>query len=74
MSENDATSTPHIIRRPNPEIRVKAIDFIDNLYCIICSYKSECSSRYPKHLIKCRYLEEWALTKYREAIRKSSKR
>ncbi len=70
MSENNQSETPRIIRRPNPEARVRAIDFIDGLYCIICSYKSECSSRYPKHLIKCRYLEEWALSRYRAAVKK----
>ena len=53
-----------IIRMVRPETRMKAMKFIRNLYCIACPYNSECSSRYPEYLIKCRYLEEWALNKY----------
>lgn len=64
-SSDDVTRNMKIVR---PETRIKAIEFIKNLFCIACSYNSDCSSRYPEYLIKCRYLEEWALNKYKEHI------
>ncbi len=57
-----------VIRMVKPETRIKAINLIKNLYCIACPYNSECSSRYPEYLIKCRYLEEWALNEYMKHI------
>lgn len=57
-----------IIRMVRPETRVKAMKLIKNLFCIACPYNSECSSRYPEHLTKCKYLEEWALNEYTKHI------
>lgn len=47
-----------------PEKRRSAIDFIADVYCIACPYKRDCSSKYPDYLLKCTYLEKWALKKY----------
>ena len=47
------------------DARRRAIEFIKDLHCIACEYKSECSSRYPDYLIKCRYIEKWALNSYK---------
>ena len=56
------------IRMVRPETRIKAMNFIKDLFCIACPYDSECSSRYPEHLIKCKYLEKWSLDKYTKHI------
>jgi len=56
------------IRTVRPETRLKAINFIKDLFCTACQYDSECSSRYPEYLIKCQHIEEWALNKYKEHI------
>jgi len=56
------------IRKPDPVMRIKAIDFIQGLYCINCPFKSECSSRYPNYLYKCKYLEEWVIEKYKKHL------
>lgn len=59
------------IRKPDPSMRIKAIEFIKGLYCINCPFKSECSSKYPNYLYKCRYLEEWVLEKYETHVKES---
>ena len=71
ISKEEIQKTPQIIKKPDPKVRVEAVDFISDLYCILCAYKSECSSKYTKHLLKCRYLEDWVLTRYRETVLKS---
>lgn len=71
ISKEEAHKTPQIIKKPDPRVRVEAVDFISDLYCILCAYKSECSSKYTKHLLKCRYLEEWVLNRYKETVAKS---
>ena len=65
-----ASKSVKTIKKPDPTMRRKAIDFIKELYCINCPFKSECSSKYPDYLVKCRYLEEWVLNKYKESISK----
>ena len=70
ISNEEVQKTPQIIKKPDPKVRVEAVNFISDLYCILCAYKSECSSKYTKHLLKCRYLEEWVLNRYRLAISK----
>ncbi len=60
------------IRAVKPETRIKAINFIRDLFCVACQYDSECSSRYPEYLIKCRHIEDWALNKYMEHVNKGT--
>lgn len=50
--------------------RIKAIDFISNIYCIVCEYKEDCSARYPDYIYKCPYIVDWALEKYKEHLKK----
>ncbi len=50
--------------------RVKAIDFIKDIYCIKCEYKEDCSARYPDYIYKCPYIVEWAIEKYKEHLQK----
>ena len=71
ISKEEVHKTQQIIKKPDPKVRIEAVDFISDLYCILCAYKSECSSKYTKHLLKCRYLEDWVLSRYREAVSKS---
>jgi hypothetical protein len=60
------------IRTVKPEKRIEAMNFIKDLFCSACPYDSECSSRYPEYLIKCIYLEEWAMKKYKQHVDKGS--
>lgn len=69
----DQDDSLKVIRRPDPNMRIRAIEFIKGLYCINCPFKSECSSRYPQYLIKCKYLEEWVLKVYSQEIGKEEK-
>jgi len=71
VSEEEIHKPPLVIKKPDPKVRMQAVDFISDLYCILCAYKSECSSKYTKHLLKCRYLEDWVLLMYRQAVSKS---
>lgn len=48
--------------------RIKAIDFIRDIYCIVCEHEEDCSARYPDHIYKCPYLVDWALEKYKEHL------
>jgi hypothetical protein len=53
-----------------PQKRKEAIEYIREIYCINCKYKSDCTSREPDYLIICNYIEEWAIKHWNEVNKK----
>ena len=49
----------------------KGIDLIKDIYCLVCPHEPRCSKDEPKYLIKCIYLEDWAMRKYLKHLSES---
>ena len=63
MSEKEDS---RIVGRPSPRMRKLAVDFIEGLYCIQCSWREECSAEEGERekIHKCPKLEEWVMKVY----------
>lgn len=72
--DDQESETSTVIKKIEPLKRIKAINFLDRIYCIICEYKDDCSARYPDYIYKCRYIEEWSTKKYLNHIKKKTNR
>lgn len=44
------------------------IGMIKDIYCFQCEYEQKCSAESPAYLRRCRYIEEWAMRRYREKL------